>query len=65
MQVIVNLVDQAAVFVLNVTAPNTHTMLTFSSQILETLIFQLLGNNNYKLATYVSFLRQRYYQVLQ
>ena len=44
MQVIVNLVYQAAVSVLSVTAPNTHTMPTSSSQIWGTLIFQLLGN---------------------
>ena len=37
MQTIVNVVYQAAVFVLNVTAPNTDTMLTSSSQIRGTL----------------------------
>ena len=37
-----NLVYQAAVSVMNVTAPNTHA--NSSSQIWGTLIFQLLGN---------------------
>ena len=65
LNVIVNLVYQAAVSVLNVTAPNTHTMPTSS------LIFQLLGNKLTMClkcvfsSSNVSFLRQRYYQALQ
>ena len=47
-----NLVYQAAVSVLNVIAPNAHTMPTSSSQIWGTLTFQLLGS---KLATVCVF----------
>ena len=43
--------ELVAVSVLNVTAPNTHTMPTSCSQIWGNLIFQLLGN---KLRSYVS-----------
>ena len=44
MRVMQELVYQTAVSVLNVIAPNTHTMPTSCSQIWGNLIFQLLEN---------------------